>query len=282
MSDIQDILDIDFEPDIQFYMSFEEYCEIPAVNCSKLVAMKKSPLHFRHCWSAVSEDSPAKQWGRAVHCLLFEHKDFENRYTVFDGRRAGGKWDEFSEENSAKEILSRSQWDNAMLAAGRFLEEPLVQELIASGRPEVSLLVPDLLACKARLDWIASDGTMVDLKTTRNITPRNFGRDFFALSYDIKLGMYRRWLRFFSEVRSVELIVMENEPPFDLAVVPVPDSVLDQGERRGIELIEKLKDHVERDHWPGVFNGERGFLDVPVDQMEDVELTGATDAIAEI
>lgn len=260
-------------------MDFPDYLAVPALNGSTLVHGRTSMRHFLHAWHGDDKDTEALLWGRAVHCLLFEPKLFTERYTLYEGRRQGKAWEEFREDNQELEILradGQYGYASALVAARSFINEPLLQEMIREGQGEVSLFtVEDDLQCKARLDWVsASSRCIVDLKTTRNIAARAFGRQFFDLGYDLKLGLQRRWWaeQNHGELLPVYVIALENKPPFDVAVIPVPDAVLDQGAERALAIIRQVKECISVDRWPGVANGEYFPLEVPSWEMEDVEL----------
>lgn len=261
-------------------LPFDEYCQIVAMNPSTLVKGVKSLKHLRHGWYNRGEDSDDLLWGRAVHCLLFEPEQFEQRYCYYYGRRDKRvkEYQEFLAEHQGCEVLSRYQYDSALEAARSFVDDPHVQPLIESGKAEVSLLCADQgLQCKGRLDWITTGcGYIVDLKTTRSIEAKSFGRDFYKFHYDIKLGLYRRWLRQLTNCQStqVKIVCVEKEPPYDVTVLPVVEAVLDHGEAKGLDLLSDVRSAIVNDVWPGVAGGDEYWLEVPYGEM-DVELEGA-------
>jgi hypothetical protein len=127
------------------------------------------------------------------------------------------------------------------------------------------------IQCKGRLDWVSTgQHVMTDLKTTAEIEPEKFGKTFFNFQYDIKLGMYRRWLNSVTNDHwPVDVIVLESKPPYDVVVKPVPDAVLDAGVEKGLALITKVRHAIDTDKWPGVDNT---FV-VPYWAMEEEEET---------
>lgn len=261
-------------------VDWEQYCAIPAMNPSTLCSGLKSMRHLKYNCEHSREDTDDLLWGRAVHCLLFEPKEFENRYIAFRGaRRAGNVWEETLERATALslEILNGKQWDTAQEAALSFINEPDVQELIQAGQAEVTLMATEFgLQCRGRVDWIASGKALVDLKTTKNIEASKFGRDFFAYKYDFKLGLYRRWLeRLTGRQWPVKVIALEKQPPWDVAVIPIDNAILDQGVNKALRVLADLKQAIATNHWPGVANGQQYDLDVPAWEMMDEELSGA-------
>jgi len=220
-------------------------------------------------------------WGRAVHCLLFEPIEFPNRYRAWSGRRAGNDYKAFVADawEDGAEILTESgrySLAAALEAAQGFVSDPLVKRLIAAGKPEVTVFATEgNVQCRGRLDWISTvEDCIVDLKTARNITAKEFGRDFYKFHYDLKLGLYRRWLaKVTRKPWRVEVIVLENSEPYDCVVMPIPDAVLDRGAAKGLEIIAKVDECINAQYWPGVADGDYVALDTPVWEMDDDEET---------
>lgn len=258
-------------------VSWDDYCSIAGLNPSVLVHGLRSMKHLHHAWHADSTDSPAMAWGRAVHCLLFEPRTFEQRFVKCDMVRnhRHKAYQDFLADNPGKEVLSVAEWDSVLLAAESFVGDYEVQGLIRQGVAEVTVLsVEEGMQCKHRLDWLATPTAKIigDLKSTKNIEARRASQDFYKYKYDVKLGLYQRAMRQVTgHPWPVEVIWLENVPPYDVAVMPIDDAVLDRGARKGLEIIRKVKDCIERDEWPGV-GGEDFILNTPSWEMDDEEV----------
>ncbi len=258
-------------------MPWEEYKAFPALNCSTIVKGQTSMLHLKHQWDHGFKSTDAMQWGRLVHCLLFEPAEVETMYWPWKGVRRGKAYDEccIRAEVAGAEVVREDgaySMATALEAAQGFLRNSRVHELIAAGQAEQTVLTPeDGFQCKGRLDWVStSEHILTDLKTTAEIEGELFGKTFFRFHYDIKLGMYRRWLNSVTNDQwPVEVIVMESSAPYDVAVVPVPDAVLDAGVEKGLALIAKVRHANEVDEWPGVANDQPMPLVVPYWAMAD-------------
>lgn len=258
-------------------MPWPEYKDFPALNCSTIVRGRKSMLHLLHAWQHDGEDTEAMQFGRLQHCLLFEPQEVENRYWTWTGRRAGNDYKAYCEEAEASDaevVRDTGQYsmESALEAAQGFLRNSRIQALIAAGKAEQTILIPEVgMQCKGRLDWISTaEHVLTDLKTTAEIEPNLFGRSFFRFGYDLKLGFYRRWLNNISgDQWPVEVIVLESKPPYDVATIPIPDAVLDRGVDKGLEILARIKECIEADEWPGIANGRPMMLMVPYYEMEE-------------
>ena len=258
-------------------MPWDDYKAFPAINGSVLVKGRKSMLHLKHAWDKNGEDSDAMQYGRMVHCLLFEPREVSARYRAWDKRRAGNDYELFCAEAAAagaEVVRATGQYslESALTAVQGFLANKRVQALITAGKAEQSILcVENGIQCKGRLDWIStSEHVLTDLKTAAQVEPTLFGRSFFSFGYHIKLGLYRRWLdRVTGERWPVEVIVLESTEPHDVAVVPIPDAVLDDGVDKALEIMARVKTAIEADHWPGVAGDDFMALQVPYYAMAE-------------
>lgn len=241
-------------------------------------------------WDNPGKDTDDLLWGRAVHCLVFEPQEFERRYVRWeDGRvRRGKDYDAFRLDNWGKEVLSAAQWGSALEAGQSFVRYCECHDEFAAslkdGQSELTVFkVVDGIQCRGRIDRVTNQKLhkIRDLKTAQTITPRKFGSAFYAYFYDIKLGLYRRWL---SQVTGrqwdVEVIAIEKSPPWQVVVIPIPDAVLDYGAEKGLKIIKRVRQCIESGVWPGLFGGEEGYLHVPFNEMEDIELIGAEEVAA--
>lgn len=258
---------------------WDEYLSERYMNPSTLVNGAKSMKHLKDAWDNPEfKDSDDKQTGRAIHCLVYEPHEFEKRFCWFKGTRnpSHAAYQEFMAKHEGMEILTKTQWDKAIEAGKAFLKDKLVRERFGDGAAEVTLYGEiDGVQFKGRIDWIESDMIIDDLKTSKNIMARAFGRDFYDYGYDIKLGIYRELFsqNSFGLVAPVNVICLEKERPYDSAVIPVPEAVLDRGLNKARSIISRMKECIEKDEWPGVANGELYYLDTPPWEMDDEPAT---------
>lgn len=263
----------------QEHISWGDYNAFPAMRCSVLSHGRKSMLHLRHAWQQGIKDSEQMLWGRALHCLLFEREEFVTRYCAYDGPRnhKHTAYQEFLEANPDKEVMllyGQYSWTSVLSAAQAVCANQLVNQYTREGIAELSgFVVEDGMQCKFRIDWVSTAAeTLVDVKTARTISARPFGQQFFSLAYDIKLGLYQRWYRSITGRHwPVCVLAIENSPPHDSAVVPVPQAVLDDGAAKGLEILSRVKECIASDRWPGIANDELYPLEVPNYVMEEVE-----------
>jgi hypothetical protein len=271
-------------------MSWTEYRKVPAMSGSVLVKGIRgdyedgSMLALKAEWDQPGPPTPSMAWGTAVHTLSLEPSEFAKRYTLWKGRRQGNKYEDFAADawEHGQEVLNEKEWDSVIEAAGVTINHPDVKPLIAKGQSEVAVFAAEMgMQCRGRIDRVSSpcegypQGLIVDLKTARGISCRTFSRQFYALHYDVKLGLYQRWYEAATGVHlPVAVVTIRNKPPFDCTTYsPVPDPVLDRGVEKAMVVFRELRACLESGVWPGV---EQGILETPVWEMDDetVEFDG--------
>ena len=263
-------------PELDENMTWEEYRAVQALNPSLLKSgALKSMKQLQ--WDRDNPQPPkdAYIFGHAVHTAVFENDQLDRRFLIYDGRR-DKKMPAYQDvlalaEGTDREILKTSELEAAAAMGLAVAMDPLVKPIIASGKAEVSVFSEEHgLKCKGRLDWVCTGKGFADLKTCRDIRSFAFGRDFFSYGYDISLGLYQRWL---SQIRGQDepctVLCVEKSPPYDVAVVPVPQAVLDRGADKGLEIIKKYIECEESGIWPGVADGKEYELHVPYREMDE-------------
>ncbi len=251
-------------------LQWEIYKAAPRMNPSTLkVGCLQSMKHMRYLIDHGRPDKPAFVLGRACHCAVFESAELDNRYVIYDGRRdiRTKVYAELVEQCEADgtEILKTGELDKAVNMGLSVATDPIVQPYIQAGKAEITLFVEEgETQCKGRLDWVCRDVGFVDLKTSKNISAHSFGRDFFAYGYDISLGLYQRWLsRIRNQPEPCTVFAVEKEPPYDVAVITIPQAVLDAGAQKGLRVLDRYRECMDSGVWPGIANGEEFTLQVP-------------------
>lgn len=133
---------------------------------------------------------------------------------------------------------------------------------------------PTGILCKGRLDWVTG-GVIYDLKTARDITPRRFANSAVEYGYDISAAFYiDGWLAAIGEEATMELIVVEKSPPWDVVVVPLGEDVIEAGRAKYRRLLDEVVRCRRTGDWPGVARGAKVPLRLPewAKQTGDAEL----------
>lgn len=81
------------QPGIYRSVPFKKYAKVDAINQTSLKKILVSPLEYQACLAGMDEDSPALQFGRVEHLLVFEPRSVHARVAVWPGERKGLAWE---------------------------------------------------------------------------------------------------------------------------------------------------------------------------------------------
>ena len=251
--------------------------ELGVVNCGALKQLAQTPAHYR-AWLADTEDkeTPAKNFGRALHCAVLEPELFEATYIiardhpfrrVADRNRnaknpsaetikACAYWDAWAREMGDKIEISH---DDAIVLRGiqqSVKAHPIASKLFTGGVAEATVVWTDPqtgLLCKARLDYyIESRGLCVDLKSTEDASPAGFAKSVANYTYHVQHSHYSDGMLCLGKpLRAFLFVAVEKTPPYAVAVHCINDEAEARGQdlrRRGMDTIN---DSLKADSWPG-------------------------------
>lgn len=233
-------------------------------NWSLLRNIVRSPAHYRHAVTAVHEDSDAMRLGRAVHLAVLEPERFRASIAVWEeGPRRGKAWDAFCVEHRGVEILRQADYETciAMQAAAR--ADAVAARYLSGGQSEVSVLwahstpaqgaLPAFnVDCKARPDFVAECGALVDLKTSKDASPDAFGRSAFNLHYHAQAAWYVDGYEAATGIRlPFVLVTVEAGAPHVVTVYRVGEDILQLGRAEYRAALERLNQCRTDARWPG-------------------------------
>jgi len=219
------------------------------VNFSSLKPLDKSGRHYQAALLAERHETDALALGSAVHLAVLEPERFSTDVVVFDGTRRGKAWDEFQSANEGKTIVKPDTFAQVIAIRDSILSHPVAGPLFAApGENELSLTWTDPatgIDCKARLDRLAAIAgrpTIIDIKTTRDASPRKFGAASFDLLYHAQIGgCYRRGYEVISgKIADCVIVAAETSAPYTVAVYQLSDELMDLGLAKYNELLAKL------------------------------------------
>lgn len=298
-----------------------DYLAMPGVHFSTLRHMATSPLHYLRACDRERADTPALRLGRLTHALILT-PELPAEVALWEGKaRRGRAWEEFRAEAAGKTIALASEIAAAERMRDAVYAEPEARALLAEGRGEVTVTwkeglyagrveradhcfhgdhaacdgvngcgcvchgQPDtyrIVPCRARPDWLGAAG-LVELKTTRFLAPRAWGREAAARHYHVQLAHYLAGLR--SETGGgapVSWIVVENTEPHDVAVCRVGPDQIEAAERVRIQWLQRVAECEAAGRWPGVGSFDFEPPDyVMTEGLEDVDMTSMGESEAE-
>ena len=271
-------------------MNFDAYCQLDAVNASSLKRAAVSPLHYHYWLDRETPDSPAMAKGRAIHCATLEPDEFPRRYVLWDGGiRRGKAWDDFRDATFPKEPLAADDYADVLATRDAVRAHPVAARYLAAGHAEQTITWVDHntdLPCKARIDFItpeiAPENVIVDLKTSRDIGDRSFGKTTHDLLYHMSAAHYVAGMSAITgEDWRFVFIAVESNPPHDVRVGPLSEDALYCGEQEAARLLRLVADCTASGKWPGAYPAEDTF-DLPAwfyaqgDRADTMALEGLT------
>ena len=243
-------------------MSHGEYAKEEGLNATAIKAGRVSMLHMHNCIvGPPKEDTPAMLFGRLIHLAALEPDAMMKNMVVFNGRRAGEKWSEFTASNPDREIVTPEQRDeieNTILAINR---NQTARRLIDNTIHEASIFWTDRMLgkCKARVDGIGQTVGLLEVKITGRIDARSFGRQFFDMGYDLQCGWYvdgAGRCAMYDPSMQVWLIVVDSSADHDVYVMPVPAHIVKAGLEKARQIGMRYRACQSAGMFPGVANGD--------------------------
>ena len=251
------------------------------VNWSSLKSISISPKHYRWNLTHPRKDSEAFLRGRVIHTMVYEPDKLASRYVIMPrfhggqnddtaikngfegGKQAKAEW---CAANSAAEIVPDEVYQACLGMRASLLGDPIAAQMIVGGYAEQLVTWTDEetgIECRGRVDHV--NGSLSDLKSTRNIARRAFMRDVVKFQYVSQLAFYADGLA----ANGVQLegvpciIAVENVAPYDVMVVEFNSAAIAAGRKIYRECLDRLLVCRETDTWPGVAGGERVSAELP-------------------
>jgi len=240
-----------------------DYHDHPAISKSKLDAARKSGKHlYDMLYGPPRESTTAFDLGTVLHAsaLPGENPD-EIAVRMPDGMKKTTKEGiAFKKEHQGKIILSPADAyliDQMMLS---LREHPFSASLVngeLKGKSEQSFFSTDSetgLATKARPDHILDDYSLIiDLKTTRDASPRGFQRSVTEYRYFVQASHYLDVVEGATGRRpeAFLFIAVEKTRPFSTAVYMADQTMIDLGKQHAREDLDNIAKWMAEDHYPG-------------------------------
>lgn len=273
---------------IVYDMPAEHYHAVPALSNSALSALKRSPRHY---WAQyINPERPARVetprmfTGTLAHCAALEPDAMAARYIVVpedaprrptaaqwaakkpgaDSQAAMAWWSDFNAQASGRLIVTAEQYSATRQQLAAVLAVPELAALLASGHSEVSFFWIDAETgahCKARADHVhtLADGRaiLLDLKTTSDASPEQFGRSVWNFGYHRQDAWYSRGFTLATgiEVAAFVFGVVTSDYPFIAVPYLLDDAAKAAGAQQCRDLLATYAQCKAADYWPAYGSG---------------------------
>lgn len=234
------------KPGVHKNVQIEEYHNDPAVSCTGIKRLLKSPLDY---W-AFSPHNPARKEqkvtsslaaGSAFHTLLLEPETFSDRFKVKEGVQSS-KVPGFVGEGDLKEM-------EAAVAAVRSL--PNISKLFTDGEAEVTMVWDDPLTgvrCRCRHDYFRqSHGMTVDYKTIGDMAERDIDRQIVKYGYHVQAAFYLDGMKALGlgDHQDFVLVFQQRDYPHKVYATTLCDDTIDIGRECYQLALSKYRKAVE-------------------------------------
>ena len=239
----------------------------PAISKSHLDKIARSPLHY---WAryvdpkrVTPEPTPSMRLGSAFHTHTLELSKWDDEWAVapagIDRRTKAGKetWAQFQAIAQDKQVLTAEEGEKVQHMGRAVWKHPAAAMLLTmNGEPETTHMWRDAatgLQCKCRPDWLSDDGKIaIDLKSTRDASPRGFRQSVMAYRYGVQAAWYSHGIEQATGIRpdAFIFIAVETEAPYGVGVYAADEELIEHGWKQCQRDLQKLADCREADQWP--------------------------------
>lgn len=242
-------------------ISYDEYAATPGVSATTLDYMRRSPAHGRaYELGQIERETDSLSLGKVVHYACLEPDLVEKTYSVKPegmnfATKEGKAW---RAEQGERPIISHDTMQTALRCRDSVHRNPVARALLSQGLAEQSLFIEDDgLTRKCRFDYVSLSGnTIPDVKTTRDASPAEFEKAVFRYQYWIRGAYYldNAAMAGLGD-RIFCLIAVETEAPYCAVVYQIPDEVIDYGRRIYEADLQRYRNCLKDNEWPGYFKG---------------------------
>ncbi len=265
-------------------LTFEDYRNVEGENYSTLKFMAKSPLHYLNAKENGTKEKPEFVLGSAAHTAVLEPREWLRRYIIqpelTDRLNDKGeliKLTKASPEYRAlearataerKSIITESDNETATAVAQAVMLNPAASKLLrgkVSKEVTIQWTHSTGFLIRSRLDLVNQTvGTIVDLKTSAVITPKEWCAAAIRYQYLAQFAMYAdAWHAATGEALTFKALVVEKSPPFDVAVFSISEDDLEFGRSTYEDWLKTLTECRASGEFPGVARGAELPFEIP-------------------
>lgn len=240
------------EPGIYDGITNAAYHADPALGSTSLKTLAtKTPAHYQYD-KAHPKSSAAFTLGTAAHSLILEQD--ESGVVVIDVEAKRGKaWTEPADAATAqgKIALTTREWGQIVAMRDRVMDHPLARSFFTDHRAEASVFWDeDGQTYKCRPDaWVP--GLLVDLKTTVNADPNEFGKVAHGFGYHQSAAHYIDGVKAATgEELPFRFVLVEKTAPYFVSVVELDFEAVNIGRQLNDRAKRIYAECVESNTWP--------------------------------
>jgi len=246
------------KPGIYSGISNADYHRDPALGSTSLKTLAtRTPAHYQHD-KTHPKFSDAFTLGTAAHSLILEG-DASGILVV----EADNWLTKSAKEHKAralaegKQPLLAKEWDRVLDMRDAVMAHPVARDLLTGHKAEESVFWDeDGLTLKCRPDaW--KPGLLVDLKTTINADPNEFGKTAHNFGYHQSAAHYIDGVKAATgEELPFHFVLVEKTAPYFVSVVELDIEAVNIGRQLNDRAKRIYRECVETNIWPGYTGSE--------------------------
>lgn len=244
-------------------LSDSNYHALAAFSSSGAKLLLRSAAHFKAASLEPVEPTPAMTLGTAIHMAVLEPERFANKALVSEKPSGVREKADEKAEREEKEaimrklgnvVLTRDQFQTALNVQAAAAQHPIVKQLLAGARTEVSVLWRDPalgIPCKARLDALRDDAIVIDVKSTTDASAAAFERAVASFQYHVQAGTYNIAHEVaFDRSCTFVWIVVETAAPYGIRVYAAAPPLMMEGIKWCGRAMKTYAEVLRLDRWP--------------------------------
>jgi hypothetical protein len=246
------------QPGVFDGISNKDYHAHPALGSTSLKTLAtKTPAHYQ--WDKTHpKSSDAFTLGTAAHSLILE--DDTSQFVVVDS----ANWLTKDARTAKAEALASNkvplltkEFEQVQAMRDAVMANPLAKAAFTGHRAEASVFwEEDGLDLKCRPDaW--KPGVLVDLKTSRNADPNEFGKTAHEYGYHQSAAHYIDGVKALTgEELPFHFVLVEKTEPYLVSVVELDTEAVNIGRQLNDRAKRIYRECTETGNWPGYPSGE--------------------------
>lgn len=254
-------------PGVYRDVPFEEYLAWDCANNSTLKDLEWSPAHAKWRRENDSYQTSAMRLGNALHCALLEPHEFAKRFGRLpegDGRTRVVKEARAEFEIEGRTALSPSEWDRVLDTSAACYDHEIAGSMMRLIHDTELSAVADLTASddstvrvKVRADaWCPAARTVVDVKTTRDLSDRGLQSTMARFGYHRQAWMYLETLTQAGLEADRFMFLWVNSTPGAspdqmIRTTTLPEAAMLLGAAQTRDALAVYNQCVSTGHWPG-------------------------------
>ena len=253
-------------------MSNADYHAKSAISKSGLDLIHRAPALFKHRRENPIEPTAAMRMGTLVHTAVLEPHLMSDWLVErkFDRRTSAAKteYEAFLIASAGREIVTKEELDKLhAISEAVHSHESAGEALAMLAEVETSIFWndPDTgVECRCRPDGILSNGTIIDVKTTRGASHEDFTKSIAQYRYHVQAAYYSDGYTaaYGKPPTAFMFIAVEIEPPHLVACYVASAAMIARGRADYQTDLRTYAWCLERDEWPGLAP-RPVFIDLP-------------------